>query len=177
MINELFWITLVIYSLVYVLCIVFQFYNHLRFKRLITTNNVISFLDSFYEIAIYIVGFLFMTLYISSIIDFFLYAYGDENLKFPFIVYAVPLMVASFRILVKDGLYAYNSNKIFIGGKITIEWADVTIEKIYKYTLINRAKIIITTDKTNMIKDRKFVIRTSLSNMKTFSNTINMAVK
>lgn len=166
--NDFFCISLIIYSLIFVFCMFFQFYSYLKFKLLIKKSEAVSLMDNLYEITIYIVGFLYLAMYISSIADVFLNISRYENWKLPFIIYAMPLMVSTFNILVNEGLYGYSYNKLFVGRKKTFDWENVKIVGIYKHSFINRAKIIVTIDNAIRMKDRKFVIRTSLNNLQPF---------
>jgi hypothetical protein len=128
----------------------------------------VSMLDRSYELAIYTVGFLYLAIYISSIVDVFLDSSRYENGKLPFIIGAMPLMAITFKMLVNQGLCAYNSIKLFIGKKSCFDKGNVKIAVVYKNSFTNRVKINITIDSAVNMKDRKFVIRTSLDNLQPF---------
>lgn len=166
--NEFFCIFFIVYSIAYVLCMCLKFYSYLKFKLLVKKNNAVSLMDKLYEIAVCIVGFLYMALYISGFADVFLNINRYEYGNLPFIICAMPLMVITFNILVDEGLSAYSFDKLFIGRKKIYNKENVKICGVYKYSFINRAKITVTIANEVKTKERKLVIRTSLNNLKPF---------
>lgn len=130
---------------------------------------MVSLLDGFYEISIYIVGGLYIAIYLSSIIDMFMLMESNVNWKAPFVVYMMPLMVITFRIMIDDGLFAYNHNRVFIGGIKYIDMRNIKENKIIKYSFMNRAKIIILpTDNTTIAYKKRYVVRTSKNKLQLF---------
>lgn len=54
-------------------------------------------MDMLYEVAIYVVGFLYLSMYISSITEVFLNINKYVNWSLPFIIYAMPLMLIKLK--------------------------------------------------------------------------------
>lgn len=169
--DELLCISLIICSLIYFSIMSFQLIAYYKFKLLIKKFDMVSLLDSLYEITIFIVGFLYLGIFISSIADVFLNMNQFANRNIPFIIYAMPLMGITFRILVNQGLFAYNSSTLYIGSKTSITKENVRINRIHKYRLMNRAKIIISIDSDFIVQEKKYVIRTSFNNLQSFMSS------
>ena len=169
--NELLGISLIIYSFIYFSIMSFQLNAYYKFKILVKKFDMVSLLDSLYEITICIVGFLYLGIFISSIADVFLNMNQFANRNIPFIIYAMPLMGITFRTLVNQGLFAYNSSTLYIGSKELITKENVRINRIHMYRLMNRAKIIISIDSDFIVQEKKYVIRTSLNNLQPFMSS------
>jgi hypothetical protein len=168
MANDFFGISLMIYSLIFISIMFFQIYSYFKFKIFLKKKELISLLDNLYELAIYIVGFLYLALYISGIADVFLNIKKYTDWKLPFVIYAMPLMVITFRILVNQGLYAYNSSTFFIRSKESVRKENVKLHGVKKYSYVNRAKIIVSIKNQFNVQEKKYVIRTSLNNLQPF---------
>ncbi|HHV09332.1 MAG TPA: hypothetical protein GXX75_03510 [Clostridiales bacterium] len=165
-----YFLLIIIASIIFVSFISFHFYSYLKFKLLLRRNSAVLLMDRIYEVAIWIVGILYLGIYVSDIVDtVVLGQYGDW--KFPFVVYAMPLMIITFNIMISEGSYAYNSDKLFVGSKKTFDKEKVKIIQVHKQDFTKRAKIIVTIDHDNdMIrtKSTRLVIRTSIKELQSF---------
>lgn len=159
---------LIVYSAVYILYMGFQIFSYIKFRVSIRNNHLVSLLDHIYEAAICIVGFVYTGIYISGLADSLTSTRQYNEWKLPFVIYAMPLMVITFKILIMEGLYAYNGDKIFVGGSRSYDRDNVKIDKVYTHPLTDRANIIVTANAENRMKEKKFVIRTSLNNLQPF---------
>lgn len=166
--NNSFCIILIAYSLIYISIMSFQLFSFFRFKLLLKKNELVSLMDTLYEISIYIVGFLYLALYISSILDVIFNIEQYVNWELPFVIYAVPLMVITFSMLINQGLYAYDCSTFFIGIKKSVEKENIKLHGIKRYSSINRAKVIISLNNDFNVQEKKYVIRTSLNNLQPF---------
>lgn len=166
--NKHIYFFLIMSLIVFLGCLGFRFYSYIQFRLLIKKNNLVSMLDNKYELSIYLVGILYTALYISGMFDTFRVISADINAPLPFVVYALPFMVLSYNILVNEGLYAYNHQKLFIGVNQNIDKGNIKIVKSFRSLLINRAKVVVEVNNTTKMKNKNYVIRTSLSNVKAF---------
>lgn len=83
-----------------------QFYVYLKFKQIVRHNKVVLLMDKLYEVSIYFVGVLYLLMFFTDIIEILININEYYYNKPPFVVSAVPLMGVTFKILVKEGLYA-----------------------------------------------------------------------
>lgn len=170
--KEFFLISLTIYSAFFVFFMCFEIYSYMKFKTIVKENDAALLLDILYEISIYSVGFLYLAMYVSGLIDTFSSLGQNSNLKLPYIVTSAPIMVITFRILVNEGLYAYNYKKLYIGKDKVFNLEDVKIKTISEYSHINRAKIIVSIKKATEDKEKRYVIRTSINKLQSLIGTI-----
>ena len=143
---------------------IFQSYRYLRFISFSKRNNLVLILDKPYKAAIFIVGFLYLSIYISSLVDVFMNIekYYDWNL--PFITYTVPLMIITFNVLINQGLFAYNESGLYIGSKVKIIKENIKINKVNMNLFMNRGKIVISDNDAG----QKYILRTSKKKVQSF---------
>ena len=189
--KEFFLISLTIYSAFFVFFMCFEIYSYMKFKTIVKENDAALLLDILYEISIYSVGFLYLAMYVSGLIDTFS-SLGLKNqssssnsmdsswINLKEITFLnrnspdkmIPIMVITFRILVNEGLYAYNYKKLYIGKDKVFNLEDVKIKTISEYSHINRAKIIVSIKKATEDKEKRYVIRTSINKLQSLIGTI-----
>lgn len=159
-------VPLIVYSLLFLLCMWFSFYSYLKFKFFVKKSQLVSLMDKLYESIIWVVAFLFLAIYIAGTANVFLNInlYDYQNL--PFAILAMPLTIIILNTLINEGLHAY-SNNAFLRGKRLISKENISIKSVKK-SILNRVKITITVDNASRMKDRQFVIRTSLVNLQPF---------
>lgn len=166
--DKFYYIATSVYTLIYMLNMSYYLYSYLSFKKIIKKYKATSMMDNLYAIAIYMVGFLYTGMYTSSAVEIFQNIGKYENDDLPFIIYAMPIMIITFNILVNEGIYAYSCDKLFIGGKKIITKENVKISKIKKNSITGRAKIVITINNASSENNRRFIIRTSISKIQPF---------
>ncbi len=167
--KEIIYLIVIVYSLIFFAFISFELIKYIKFKIFIKRNDVISLLDGFYETSIYIVGSLYIALFLSSVIDMLMFLESYNNWKVSFVIYAMPLMVTTYRILISDALYSFNDERVFIGDNKYIDKNNIKDYKITKYNFINRAKIVlIPIENPTITYKKRYVVRTSINKLQQF---------